>query len=445
MPSEAPDTSYKISVLTGIAIVVASMVGTGVFTSLGFQVLGIQSGFALLMLWVIGGVIALCGALCYGELAAAMPRSGGEYHYLSQIYHPVLGFLSGWVSATVGFAAPTALAAMALGRYTQSVWPSVSPMALSIGVVLALTLVHALSRRAGSRLQVVITSVKVLVLIAFIGAGLVVATPQPLAFLPHTSSDWHQLLSPAFAVSLIYVSYAYSGWNAAVYLTGEVQNPQRNLPRILLIGTAIVLCLYVGLNFVFLYSTPIPTLTGQVEVGFVAATNLFGVGVGRLMGAVIAVLLVSTISSMIFAGPRIVQVMGEDLAPLRPLAKVSRQGIPVRAMLFQLALTLLFIVSATFEAVLVYAGFILSLFTFLTVLGLFVLRVRRPDLPRPYRTWGYPITPLLFLGLNGWTLWFLAHDKPLETCYGLLTLGAGLLTYFLGQWASHRFAGLGRT
>lgn len=445
MTETTPATSYKISVLAGISIVVANMVGTGVFTSLGFQVLGIQSGFALLMLWVVGGVIALCGALSYGELAAAMPRSGGEYHYLSRIYHPALGFLSGWVSATVGFAAPTALAAMALGKYAQSVWPSVSPKALSIGVVLALTLVHALSRRAGSRLQVVITAVKVLVLVVFIGAGFWVATPQPLAFLPHSAPDWQQLLSPAFAVSLVYVSYAYSGWNAAVYLTGEVREPQRNLPRILLIGTAIVLCLYVGLNFIFLYSTPIPKLAGQVEVGFVAASELFGGAVGRLMGGVIAVLLVSTVSSMVFAGPRIVQVMGEDLPALRWLAKVSGQGIPVRALLFQTALTLLFIASATFEAVLLYAGFILSLFTFLTVLGLFVLRWRQPELARPYRAWGYPLTPLLFLALNGWTLWFIAEDKPTETRYGLLTLVVGLLVYGVGQALTQRFLAVRRT
>ncbi|MCB2378932.1 amino acid permease [Hymenobacter sp. BT635] len=433
MPEQTSASPYKISFLTGTAIVIANMVGTGVFTSLGFQVLGIQSGFALLMLWAVGGLIALCGALCYGELAAAMPRSGGEYHYLSQIYHPALGFLSGWVSATVGFAAPTALAAMALGKYAASVWPAVSPQLLSVAVVLALTAVHAASSRAGSRLQVVVTAVKVVVLVVFIGAGWLLAIPQPIAFLPQGSQDWQQLLSPAFAVSLIYVSYAYSGWNAAVYLTGEVANPQRNLPRILLAGTAVVLLLYVGLNFVFLYGTPIPNLAGQLEVGYVAASQIFGPAVGRLMGAVVAVLLVSTVSSMIFAGPRIIQVMGEDLPALRSLAVVSKNGIPVRALLLQTILTLVFILTSTFEQVLLYAGFILSLFTFLTVLGLFVLRLRQPELPRPYRAWGYPITPLIFLALSGWTLLFILRDKPTESLYGLATLAVGAGVYFLGR------------
>ena len=427
---ELARTPHKITFLTGAAIVIANMVGTGVFTSLGFQVLSIQSGFALLMLWLVGGLIALCGAVCYGELAAAMPRSGGEYHYLSQIYHPALGFLSGWVSATVGFAAPTALAALALGTYARSVWPGLYPEWLSVTVVLLLTLVHGTSTRVGSRLQVIITALKVVVLVVFIGAGMVIGEGQPLSFAPD-AAGWRALLSPAFAVSLVYVSYAYSGWNAAVYVTGEIENPKRNLSRILLAGTAVVLLLYVGLNYVFLRSTPLAGLQGQLEVGFVAATSLFGPLGGRLMGGVIAALLVSTISSMVFAGPRIVQTMGEDIPALRFLAPKSRAGIPVRALALQTVITLAFILKPSFQGVLVYAGFVLNLFTFLTVLGLFVLRWRQPNLPRPYRAWGYPFTPLIFLGLSGWTLAFILSEKPLESFYGLATLAVGGLVYLL--------------
>ena len=431
--NQAPAASaYKISPLTGTAIVIANMVGTGVFTSLGFQVMSIQSGFALLMLWAVGGLIALCGAVSYAELASAMPRSGGEYHYLSRIYHPALGFLSGWVSATVGFAAPTALAALALGKYAQSVWPTLNATGLSVGVVVLLTLVHGTSSRLGSRLQVVVTALKVAVLLVFIGAGLLAGPAQPLSFVPD-AAGWRTLLTPAFAVSLVYVSYAYSGWNAAVYLTGEISQPQRNLSRILLSGTAVVLLLYVGLNYVFLRSTPLAQLKGQLEVGYVAANSLFGPAVGRLMGAVIATLLVSTISSMIFAGPRIVQTMGEDLPALHWLAPRSQAGIPVRALALQTALTLLFILKQDFSAVMVYAGFVLNLFTFLTVLGVFILRWREPSLLRPYRAWGYPITPLLFLGLSSWTLLFILRDKPAESLYGLATLAGGLLVYLLAR------------
>ena len=419
---------YKISFLTGAAIVVANMVGTGVFTSLGFQVLGIQSNFALLMLWVVGGGIALCGAVSYAELASAMPRSGGEYHYLSRIYHPALGFLSGWVSATVGFAAPTALAALALGEYARRVWPGLNAPLLSAGVVLALALVHGSSARAGSRLQVVVTGVKVAVLVVFIGVGLMVGEGQPLQLVP-AAADWRVLATPAFAVSLVFVSYAYSGWNAAVYLTGEIENPQRNLSRILLSGTAVVAVLYVGLNYVFLRSTPQAALRGQLEVGYIAANSLFGPTVGRLTGAVIAALLVSTISSMVFAGPRIVQSMGEDLPALRWLAVRSPAGLPVRALVLQTVITLAFVLKPNFKQVLVYAGFVLNLFTFLTVLGVFILRRQQPDLPRPYRAWGYPVTPAIFLLLSGWTLAFILRDKPTESLYGLLTLAVGLAVY----------------
>jgi APA family basic amino acid/polyamine antiporter len=428
MSSAASDKPvYKIGFYTGVAIVVANMVGTGVFTSLGFQVLSIRSGFALLMLWLVGGVIALCGALCYGELAAAMPRSGGEYHYLSRIYHPAIGFLSGWVSATVGFAAPTALAAIALGRYAASVWPEVHANLLSLAVVLLITVVHLISRQVGSRFQVVVTGLKVTLLVFFIGAGLL-AEAQPISFVP-TVTDWQQLLSPAFAISLIYVSYAYSGWNAAVYLAGEVEQPQRQLPRILLVGTAVVALLYLLLNYVFLRTTPLDTLSGQLEIGFLSANQIFGVAIGQLMGAVIALLLVSTVSSMIFAGPRIIQAMGEDLQALRWLARRNRRGLPVRATLLQALLTVLFIITATFEQVLVYAGFVLNLFTFLTVMGLMILRVRQPELPRPYRTWGYPITPLLFLLLSGWTLVFLLRDQTVQSLLGLGTVMLGLIVY----------------
>jgi APA family basic amino acid/polyamine antiporter len=229
----------------------------------------------------------------------------------------------------------------------------------------------------------------------------------------------------------VYVSYAYSGWNAAVYVTGEIENPQRNLSRILLLGTAVVLLLYVGLNYVFLRSTPLAGLKGQVEVGFVAATSLFGPLGGRLMGGIIAALLVSTVSSMVLAGPRIVQTMGEDIPALRFLAPKSLAGIPVRALVLQTVITLAFILRPSFKEVLVYAGFVLNLFTFLTVLGLFVLRWRRPNLARPYRAWGYPLTPLIFLGLSGWTLLFILRDKPVESRNGLYTLAVGLLVYFV--------------
>jgi len=248
--------STKISVYAAIAIVIANMVGTGVFTSLGFQVLGINSIFALVMLWVVGGVIALTGALCYGELGAALPRSGGEYHLLSRIYHPSIGFLSGWLSATVGFAAPTALAAMALAQYTTNIFTGINTQILAALVVIILSVVHSFTIRTSSWFQVIVTLIKVVLIIFFIILGLTTDNHQTISLLP-TNAGWSEMFSGVFAVSLVYVSFAYSGWNGSVYISSEISNPQRNIPLSLLAGTLIVMLLYVLLNSVFLYTAPI--------------------------------------------------------------------------------------------------------------------------------------------------------------------------------------------
>src|SRR5438552_16125787 len=245
----------SVGFLTACSIVIANIIGTGVFTSLGFQLADIQSGFALIMLWVVGGVAALCGALCYGELSATLPRSGGEYHFLSEIYHPSVGFMAGFVSATVGFAAPIALAAMAFGEYFQGIFSRGSAVALSFGVVWAVALFHLSNLRVGSLFQNLWTLVKLLLIAALIGAGLLIEEKQPITFFPQ-AGDTMSIFSGAFAVALVYVMYSYSGWNASSYIIGEVKNPERNVPRSLLAGTIVVKATYVLLNAVFLATTP---------------------------------------------------------------------------------------------------------------------------------------------------------------------------------------------
>lgn len=414
-----------------LAVVVANMVGTGVFTSLGFQLVDLQSGFVLLMLWVVGGITAICGALTYAELGAALPRSGGEYTFLSRAYHPAAGFVSGWVSATIGFAAPTALAAITFGTYLASVFPSLSPSWLAAGLVVALSLVHATSHRNSGGFQTAFTALKVALILAFCLAALVlVRDPQPVAFLPSTAAA-SGLFSGAFAVSLIYVSYAYTGWNAATYLTSELEEPQRILPWVLGGGTLLVMVLYVGLNWSFLHAAPIDQMVGRLEVGYVAAQSIFGPRGADLMGITLALLLVSTVSAMVIAGPRVLQVIGEDYAFFRPLGRKNAGGIPVVAIFVQAALTLVFVATASFEAILVFSGFTLGLNTLLAVMGVFVLRWREPELERPYRTWGYPVTPLVYLGLTAWTLVYLLLDRPGQAVPGLGIVAAGLLLYVL--------------
>ena len=424
------------------AIVIANMIGTGVFTSLGFQLLDIRSGFVLLLLWGLGGLIALCGAMTYAELGAAMPRSGGEYNFLSRIFHPLAGFVSGWVSATVGFAAPTALAAMTFSAYaTHSLASDAGDTVekgLAIALVVILTLVHISSRRRSGGLQSFFTALKIVAIIAFCLLALIfVDVPQPIGFLPQPG-DAELLTSGAFAVSLIYVSYAYTGWNAATYLSSELEEPQKNLPRILFVGTAMVTLLYVALNYVFLRVAPMDAMSGQLEVGFVAAEFAFGESGGRFAGLTLAMLLISTVSAMTVAGPRVLQVIGEDFAPLRRLAATNADGLPYAAITIQSVLTIVFIVTGSFESILVFAGFTLALNSFVTVAGIFRLRYSQPDLSRPYRTFAYPVTPLVYLVLMGWTLAFVLISRPTEALFGVALIACGVVFYWLASRESAR-------
>jgi len=422
----------KISVITATNLVIANMIGTGVFTSLGFQVASISSDFALIALWVVGGVAALCGALCYAELATALPKSGGEYHYLSRIFHPSLGFLAGWISAIVGFPAPIALAALAFGKYIQPFLPGVTPVAISLVVVWVITAIHLFGLRVEERFQNWSTFLKVALIIGFIVAGFFVANPQHLDLTPGTSA-LATLFSKPFAVSLVYVMYSYSGWNAASYITEEVENPARNLPRALLVGTIIVTLFYVVLNFVFLFATPKEVLAGQVEVGLLAGRSIFGPLGGNLVSALIAIGLIATISAMAWLGPRITKRMAEDLPKLRVFGRSSSNGTPYVAVLFQLFVVTILVLSGTFDAVLVYTQFSLLLCSFLTVLGLVVLRIREPGLARPYKVWLFPLTPLIFLIITLHMMVSVIGDKPKESLLGLLTAVAGLIIFFFSK------------
>ena len=433
--SEVTQAKEKFTATTAIAVVVANMIGTGVFTSLGFQLLDIQSGFALLMLWVVGGVTALCGALTYAELGAAMPRSGGEYNFLTHCYHPVAGFVSGWISSTIGFAAPVALAAITFGAYLSSVFPVLSKDWLAVGLIISLSLIHGSTHKNSAGLQWVFTLVKLVLIGLFcIAAIVIVDAPQPISFLPQ-EQDWQAVLSGAFAVSLIYVSYAYNGWNAATYLSSELEEPQQSLPRILLTGTLLVLVAYVALNFVFLYSTPVSNMQGKVEIGYVVAQSIFGEVGAALTGGIMSLLLISTVSAMTLAGPRVLHVIGEDFPIFKPLAKLNQHGIPTRAIYFQAIIALGFVVTSTFESILVFSGFALALNNFFAVLGIFILRYRQPNLARPYKTWLYPVPPIIFLVLIGWTLFYILKQRPQEAWMSLLVIASGVLFYWLSVWA----------
>ncbi len=422
----------KLSLFTATCIVMSNMVGTGVYTSLGFQVGPLPSGFVLLGLWLVGGVCALCGALCYGELGAALPRSGGEYNFLSRSIHPAVGFLAGFLAATVGFAAPIALAAMAFDKYAAAMGLTLPGHALALGVVTLVAGVHLLGVRRSGLFQNVVTAMQFLLVIVFIVAGFFAKGHSGVSFAPQADS-LHLIKSAPFAVSLIYVLYAYTGWNASSYLAGEAENPARTIPLSALIGTLIVAGLYLALNATFLKVAPLSELAGQIDIGHIAAHHIFGELGGRIMSGLICVGLLSAISAMIWIGPRVAATMGEDSQILAPLAQRAANGVPVPALLMQYLIIVVLLLTAAFEQVLTYVQFSLTLSSFLTVAGVMILRWREPNLPRPYKTWGYPVTPIIFMAISVWVLIHVAQSNPKESLAGTATLLLGLVIYFASR------------
>ena len=421
-----------VTAFAATAIVIADMVGVGVFTSLGFQVQTLSSGFSLILLWVVGGVVAFCGATCYAELAGMFPRSSGEYNFLHRTYHSAFGFLAGWLSATVGFAAPVALAAMAFGEYGKPLLPGVSPLALGFGLIWVVTMFHLSGIRYGSAFQNISTVIKLVLIVVFIIAGFAAGEAQPISFMP-AASDFNQIVSAAFAINLAFVMYAYSGWNASVYIIGELHEPHRTLPRALFAGVGIVLLLYVGLNAVFLYTTPVAKYAGQIQVATIVGDHIFGPLGGRLVSALICFGLISSVSAMMWIGPRVTMVMGEDYSLLRIFAQKSKSGAPTFAIWFQLIIASLLLLTQSFEAVLDFIQFSLTLCSFFAVLGVMVLRFTQPKHARPYRAWAYPLTPMIFLSVTGFMLYYLLISRPTQALAGVLLMLAGLILYAIAQ------------
>ena len=426
------NNSRHIGVWTASAFVISSMIGTGVFTSLGYQLVDINTAFPILLLWLIGGIISLFGAFSYSELASAFPRSGGEYSILSKVYHPAVGFIGGFVSSTIGFSAPAVLAAIALGKYTVAIFPQLNSTIIASVIILLFNLIHSQTLKYGRLIQDWTTIGKIVLIVFFIIFGLLIDSPQNISFLP-ISNDGSLIMSSSFAVSLVWVSYAYTGWNSTVYIAGEVKNPQKNIHYSLLFSTAFVTVLYILLNFIFLFSTPISEMRGMIEVGFIAGVNIFGDQGGRIVSGGIALLLLSTISSYVFIGPRITQVIGEDFKYLGFFSKVNNSGIPINGFIFQLSISLIFILTSTFEQVLLYAGITFIIINTITVIGVLVLRFYQPALNRPYKSWGYPWTQIIFTISNLWILYFTFKNQPFESLIGIGIILISLIFYFSGH------------
>jgi APA family basic amino acid/polyamine antiporter len=422
------------------AIVIANMIGAGVFTSAGFQAaFSFKDPWTMMSTWVVGGVVALCGAAAYAELGSLLPRAGGEYVYLREAYHPAVGFMSGWVSLIVGFSAPIAAAALLFASYVAALVPGLGSTAATKAIAClligAMSALHAVDTRLGGRVQTGFTIAKALLIVVFIGAGLLVG-----------AGDWGHFASrgdglsqldtragaASYATALMYVSFAYSGWNAAAYIAGEIKHPQRTLPRALLLGTGVVMLLYIGLNLVFIYAVPPEAMAVdpfKQPVGDLAARALFGTRAGDLLSSLIALALMSAVSAMVMAGPRVYATMAADHALPHPLAYYSKRGVPVVAIIVQCVLAIGFAITSDPEQLIRIVGFTLAMFAALTVGAVFVFRARGKI--APYRTPGYPVTPLLFIALSLWTVYFGISANPRVSAVIVAVLITGSAVYLL--------------
>ena len=384
--------------------------------------------------------MAICGAFCYAELATMLPRSSGEYNFLRRIYHPAFGFVAGWLSATVGFAAPIALAAMAFGIYFKAaiIAGRAAAPARAAAMTWLAALVHLGGVHFGGAYHNAWTALKLALIVVFIVAGFAFGDPQPISFTP-SAGDLGLHASAPFAISLVFVMYSYSGWNAATYIAGELRDPARNLPRALFIGTALVIVLYVALNAVFLATTPIHGIgrPDRRRASSPASTSSAS-SAARFVGALICLGLVSSISAMTWIGPRVTMTMGEDIPLLRLFSRRSKNDAPAVAIVFQL---LVAEPPAAHPKLRGGARFHpiqprLSA-RFSRYLALIKMRITHPELPRPYRAWGYPITPLIFLSVTLFMMYYLVVNRPLQSLAGVAMMSVGLVIYFASRLISN--------
>jgi APA family basic amino acid/polyamine antiporter len=441
----APGLIRAIGLKSATALVIANIIGAGIFTSTGFQAAALGHPGYIFLLWMIGGLLAFCGAVCYAELGAAMPRAGGEYVYLRETYGLSIGFMSAFISLFAGFSAPIASALKSLVRYLTYFFPGLAsdPVLfgfvnvndwIAIGIVWALVAIHLRGVKGGMRFNDWITLLKLsgIILIVIVAAAF---GKGHLTNLTYVSQSYGMLSVSdkigAFANSLIFVMFCYSGWNASAYVAGEIKNPQKNLPRSLILGTGIVVVLYLALNAVYFYGADVDALANKVEVGLVAARNLFGSGGVLLVTTVLSTSLLASASAMTIAGPRVYYALGRDFLPFHIFARTDAStGAPTASLLLQGVVTSVMILSGRVDQIQQYVGFTLTLFASIAISCVIVLRRRRPQMERPFRAWGYPVTPMLFLAISIWTLIWNFRGRPVESVLSLLTVLAGGAVFY---------------
>lgn len=416
----------KISWKTAAGLVIANMVGTGVFTSLGFQLADVQNTWSILLLWVIGGIMALIGALTYAELGTHFRKTGGDYIFLSEAVHPSVGYLYAWVSLTVGFSAPIAIAAMAMNGYLGPLFgDSIYP---GLFFLLVVPIAHIFSVSRSAQFQDVLTLIKIAFVLFLIFIGFAYAPTVEISGFRFSNSWQKEVIMPGFAVSLIYVFYAYTGWNSAAYIIEEVDEPKKNLPKALIWATFFVMVVYVLLQLVFLKHASIAQLSGKVEVADIAFGNLLGPSGALWVSFFIGVQLIATISGYSWIGPRVTYAMARDFQLWKPLSKVNSNGIPVRAIILNTCISLVLFLSGSFEQIMLYAGFVLQLMGTITVFSSLKIK-NESGFKSPLKPWIQYIYITFSTGVMVYLFW----DRPLESLAGLGIVGLGLLIFLFDK------------
>ena len=438
----------QLGLFSATALVVSNMVGTGIFTGTGFLAGELGSPNLVFSIWVVGGIIAFLGAICYSELGINFPSSGGEYVYLTRAFGPTWGFMTGWASFFAGFSAPIATAALAFSEYLGHFFPALSQdnasvmigtgawavrlggaQAVACSLVAIFTTLNILGVQRVARVQNVLTGAKVLVLLAFIVLGFTIGSGNSSHFVTPAARTVTTSLAEQFALSLVFVFFAYSGWNAATYVAEELRQPARTLPLALGIGTALVTGLYLVLNFVFVYAVPLEDLKGKEAVGAIAASRLFGPEIAGIFSGLMALSLMSTVNAMITVGPRVYYAMAGNGAFPAIAAKVHpRFHTPVAAIVAQGVCTMLMTLTP-FRELIQYIGFTLYFFAAMSVASLFIFR-RRPGWQKlRVVSFAYPLFPLLFILMGVWVTYQGIVLKPYVALAAGVTLGTGALVY----------------
>lgn len=437
-----------IGLRSAIALVIANVIGAGIFTTTGFQAADLGSPALIFALWAVGGLLAYCGALCYAELGAEMPRAGGEYVYLRETFGPMVGFMSAFVSLIAGFPAPIAAAVKSLIIYLSAFSPMLADEiallpwlslndALAMALVWALIAIQIFGSKKAVRFNNYATLLKVVGIVGLILLGIVIGKGN-LDNFTYVSPVYYEItesggLMPALATSLIFVMFCFSGWNAAAYVASEIIEPQKNLPKALLIGTLVVTVLYLLLNAIYIYGANVAELAGKVEVGLVSARALFGDFGAGLVTVVLAVSLLAASSAMTIAGPRVYYALGKDVQTFSFLAQANKAGTPVNALVLQGVITSALILSGRVDQILQYAGFTLAFMSALAVSCVIVLRIKSPNLERPFKVRFYPLPPILFVAVSVWTMFWAFQGRPVESALAMLTVLGGALLFLFAR------------